>query len=222
MRSFLFALLLVLVAALAVNSAADEQQKARKQLDKVTAMASDATGRRVVSKTVSDYLSVKWSDLVSQRRTLNLNYGGIFVAHQLLQSGAKMEDIAAQLKSGKDIWKIADEQHADWKKISNEAKKLNGKLDDNLYKHFLNSKADNERDTLENYDPNFDGVKADLDVTKEDLAAAQDRYLFWRGRAVIKDAKLDTSTEKAARQGHDHIRDLGPQPPAQGTPSGPN
>jgi hypothetical protein len=63
---------------------ADDQQKTQKQLGRVNAMASDTTGRRVVSMTMSDMLNMKRSDLVKLRKTLNLNYGAAFIAHQLM------------------------------------------------------------------------------------------------------------------------------------------
>src|SRR5882672_3226743 len=132
----------LLALTIAIPAFGDDQQKAEKQLHKITAMATDATGRRVVSITVADALEAKRPDLVMERRTMNLNYGDLFVAHGLVQRGAKMEDIAAQLKAGKNIGQIATEQQADWKQIAADAKKLNAKMEDNLYKHFLSGKAD--------------------------------------------------------------------------------
>ena len=47
--SYLSATLLILICSIAAFG--DDQQKADKQLHKITAMATDATGRRVVSAT---------------------------------------------------------------------------------------------------------------------------------------------------------------------------
>jgi len=70
------------------------------------------------------------------------------------------------------------------------------------------------------YDPNFDKVKADSDVSKEELASAQDVYVLWRDRAAGRQGStLDTADERAARQGHDHVRNGGPQTD-QATPTG--
>jgi hypothetical protein len=44
---------------------------------------------------------------------MNLNYGDLYVAHVLVKGGAKMDDIAAQLKAGKKMSQIANDQHAD-------------------------------------------------------------------------------------------------------------
>jgi hypothetical protein len=186
--------------AIACPAFADDQEKAEKQLHKITAMATDATGRRVVSITVADALEAKRPDLVTERRAMNLNYGDLYVAHQLVKKGAKMDDIAAQLKSGKNIGQIANDQHADWKQIAADAKKLNAKMEDNLYKHFLNGKADAERDAADSYDPNIDGVAADNSVSKEELADAEHTYQTWKDRAdKARGSNLDTSAEKAAQ-----------------------
>lgn len=209
--------LLVLIAP----AFGDDQQKAEKQLRKVTAMATDGTGRRVVSITVADALGVKRSDLVMERRDMNVNYGDLFVAHTLAKSGAKMEDIAAQLKAKKSMGDIANAQHADWKQIAGDAKKLNAKVEDNLYKHFVSDKADLARDQADKYDPNFDGVSADNNVSKDEIAEAENTYQMWRDRAAKNPgATLDTSTEKAARGMRGDP--IGQTPKTDSKTSGPN
>jgi hypothetical protein len=190
----------LLALTVAIPAFGDDQQKADKQLHKITALATDATGRRVVSVTVADTLAAKRPDLVLERRTMNMNYGDLFIAHVLVKSGTKMDDIAAQLKAGKKMGQIASEQHADWKQIAADAKKLNAKVEDNLYNHFLNGKPLTERDAAEGYDPMIDGVAADNDVSKDEIAEAEHTYLLWRDRAdQKKGSNLDTSSEKAAK-----------------------
>jgi len=49
----------LLALAMAIPSFGDDQQKAEKQLHKITAMATDGTGRRVVSITLADALGAK-------------------------------------------------------------------------------------------------------------------------------------------------------------------
>lgn len=191
----------VLIAFIIVTPVfGDDQQKAEKQLHKITAMATDATGRRVVSITVADTLEANRVDLVLERRAMNLNYGDLFIAHGLTKNGVKLEDISAQLKAGKNIGQIANAQHLDWKKVAEDAKKLNAKMEDNLYKHFLNGGADTARDVAEGYDPTIDGVTADNDVPKDDIAAAERTYQLWRDRAdKARSSKLDAATEKSAQ-----------------------
>ncbi|MGA2456833.1 MAG: hypothetical protein ABSF85_04645 [Terriglobales bacterium] len=168
---------LVVLLVLAVLPAfADDQEKAQKEIKRVTAIASDPNTRSIVNTTMSEMLNVKRLDLVKERQDLNLNYGGIFLALQLTAGGARMEDLASQLKGGKSIFDIANDQHANWKQINSEAKKLNKKIDDNLAKWFQNAKKQTERDQADNYVVQQDRVAADSDSSKEELAEAQHRY----------------------------------------------
>jgi len=193
-------LIISLVLLVAIPALCDDAQKAQKQLHKVTAMATDATGRRVVSITVADWFAVKRPDLVTERRSSNINYGDVFIAQTLVKNGVKWDNIAADLKAGKTMEQIANDHHLDWKATAADAKKLNAKMEDNLYKHFLNGKPDADRDQAEGYDPNIDGVAADNNVSKEEIEEAQNTYLLWKDRASKnKDSKLDTGAEAAAR-----------------------
>src|SRR5580692_8139903 len=147
------AMLLVMVVAIPAFS--DDQDKANKELVKVAAMAMDPTGRDMVSRAVADATGVKRADLVQQRQTMNLNYAQVFVVQTLVKNGAKLDDISAQLKAGKTVDQVANEDHLNWKQMAGDAKKLNASIDDNLYKHFLNDKnlqADKQRNLDENYD----------------------------------------------------------------------
>src|SRR5882724_9105723 len=100
----------LLALAIAIPSFDDDQQKAEKQLHKITAMATDGTGRRVVSITLADALGAKRLDLLMERRVMNLNYGDLLIEHALIKNGGKMEDIAAQLKTKTSLGEIAKER----------------------------------------------------------------------------------------------------------------
>jgi hypothetical protein len=211
---------LILMPLLASFSLADEQQKAQRLLNKVTAMAIDPAGRRAVSLAVSESLSVSRAQLASQRSAMGINYGELFLAYQLIKSGAEMNDIVAQRKSGKTVWQIAEAQNANWKEIAGEVKKLNNRIDVNLLKHFANRKTGVERDRADSYDPFLDSVNADRNVTQQDIEDAQKRYLFLLDHAgVASGGTLDTATEKAARTVRtDPIRSGGPDSPTRPTP----
>jgi hypothetical protein len=211
MRPLTFSVVTVLAVAVSLPAMADDQQKAEKQSHKITAMATDANARRIVSMTISDVLGVKRSELLRERRQTGLNYGSLFVAHQLISGGgATMTGIAAELKTGKTIWQIGAEQDATWKKIMAEAKKLNNKIEDNLYKRFVKAEPFTERDEADRYNPDFDVVKADYAVTQEEIEQAQNTYVFWRNHASARrEQRLDTADEQAARL--DHARSGGPQ-----------
>jgi hypothetical protein len=180
MRDAFLVMAIVLMCGLAVL--ADDQQKAEKEIRKINAMAWDSTARAVVNKSVSEMLKIPRSQLVEERRELELNYGSLFLAHELSPNGAGLKDIAASLKGGKSIIQISNEGNANWKQIAANAKKLNSKIEDNLYKQFLRSQSDKLKDQAE-YDADRDGIKADNDVSKQDIAEAQQTYIRWRERA---------------------------------------
>ena len=214
---------LIIVLLLAFPAASDDQQKAQKLLNKIIAMATDASGKRAVSLAVSDTLAVGRAELAQRRHAMDLNYGELFVAYQLVKAGVKMDDVAAEIKSGKQIWQIANELHADWKQIANGAKKLNSRVDANLLRHFANRRAAAQRDLTEGYDPFLDSVRADTNVSQQEIADAQNRYVFLRDHAgVTSDASLDLPSEQAARTVRpDPIRNGGPQDPGSNTRPGP-
>jgi hypothetical protein len=210
-----YSLLCLALIALFVSrpARADDQQKAQKQLHKLTAMSTDATGLRVVNLTVAESVNAKRVDLVQERRDMGISYGDLYIAHTLTKNGAKMEDIAAQVKSAKKMEQIANDLHLDWKQMSADAKKLNTTMENNLYKFFVNMRAELDRDKADNYDPMFDVQKADSEVSKEELADAQNTYSIWKDRATqAKGGKLDQATENAARGARgDPINNAGPQ-----------
>lgn len=210
-----------LVALLAIVHAApafaDDQQKAEKQVRKITAMASDVTARAIVNKTMADMLNVKRDQLVRERRAMNLNYGDVFLAHHLTAKGIKMLDIALQLPIRKNIYRIANDQHADWKQIAAEAKRLNNKIEDNIYKHFLHVKVDSDRETTEKYDATLDWVKADADATAAEILGAQEIYALWRNRAGQVGGKgnnVSSSEELASHRIEERTHEMRVPPPA--------
>jgi len=209
--------LLALIALIfAQYAAADDQQKCKKELNKITAMATDATGRSIVNQSMSDMLSLKRMDLVQERRETGLNYGSLLLAHELAKNNLDMKEVAVRLKGGKDIFQIAGEAGVNWKEVNDRAKKLNGKIDDNLYKHFLHPKDDKALPKPDDYNIVYDGVKADGDVSQMEIDQAQNRYQLWLQRASPNsDKRLGTADEKAAA--YDHVRSGGPHGAAGNT-----
>ncbi len=208
----------VLLVLIALPAFGDDQSKANKELTKVAAIAWDASARAVVSHAVAEVTGVKRADLVQHRQALNINYASAFMVEELIKSGSKLDDITVQVKAGKTVMQVADSQHANWKQIAADAKSLNSRIDDSLYKHFLNDKADKQRDLDEKYDIALDTVPADHDVAKPDLEAAAERYNLWKGRALAAGGtrhELDTATQQAAYS--DHARAGGPGGTAGGT-----
>jgi len=195
----------ICIFALAHTALADDQQKLKKEITKITAMATDATGRAIVNQSMAEMFSVKRLDLVGERRDTGLNYGGLFVAHEFVKNGLAMTDIATRLKSGKDIFQIGGEANANWKEINEHAKRLNTKIDNNLYNHFLHAKKDQPASPDNDYSVAYDGVQADKDVSQSDVDQAQDRYQLWLSRASSgPDKRLGTADQKSAS--YDHAR----------------
>jgi hypothetical protein len=208
MHRIVRSLVVLLIVAAALPALADDQEKANKEIIRVRAMAVDATGRAVVSRALSDVSGVNRPELLQMRQSMNLDYGSLFIAEELIKSGVKPEDLAAQLKSGKTVAQLANDQHANWKQFAADAKKLNNKIDDELYKHFLNDKADQERDLKEKYEKSRDAVPADstAEVPKTEVEAAAERFNMWKDRALAAGGShhvMDTAEQQAAYSDHD-------------------
>lgn len=198
---FLAFMVLLLLATPAFS---DDQQKAQKEINKITAMATDFDGRRVVNLSMSQMFKVPRSALVEQRGQTGLNYGGLFIAQELEQGGVTIAAIAGKLNSGSKISDVANEQHLDWKRIAEDAKKFNAAVDQNLYLFFRGKAATAAQDAADKYDVHYDGVKTDADVGKQEIASAQDRYLHWKDRA----AQTRGTDKKGMSYGDERIADM--------------
>lgn len=177
-------LTVLLLAGFVLPAMAGDRDKVEKQIRMMTAMSRDQTARAVVSHTFSEVFKIPRSQLVHERQSLNLNYGSLFLEQELLSSGARLEEIASQLAAHKTVLEIADTSHADWSRIVSDAKKMNSRIKDGIYQHFLHSKPDQDRDNAEPYNASTDLVRADLDTTRDDLIEAQRDYVFWRNLAA--------------------------------------
>lgn len=193
-----FLLAIVLMSCLGVS--ADDRQKAEREIRKINAMAWDSTARVVVNQSLSETFKVPRSQLAEERQQLQLNYGSLFLAHEL---GPNIKDISTSLKAGKSIVQISNESNANWKQIAGDAKKLNSRIEDDLYKYFLRSGPDKA-----GYDAAHDGVKADNDVSKEDLAEAQQTFIRWRERA----AQVGKNSQHTDLEGEQAIHKDRPDP----------
>lgn len=215
------AIRLLLITALVLASIpalCDDQQKLQKETIKFTAMAADFDGRRVVNMSLSEMFNVPRADLVQQRAKTGLNYGGVFLAQELIKKGLSADEIAAGLKAGQSIAEIANQGRLDWKQALDDAKKLNAAIDTNLYNFFLGKKITAAQDAADKYDVHYDGVKADGELTPQQIASAQERYLMWKDRAATaqkKDHTLSYGDERVAYS--DHVANGGPQGGGRGS-----
>jgi hypothetical protein len=217
--------LVVAIGLLVVMPAlADDQGKAEKQLNRMTAMSADPTGRRVVGITMADLLNVKRSELVKLRRQMNLNYGHLFLAHKIMAGGMTLQELAAEIKSGKSMLEIASGRRGDWKQILSEAKKLNAKIDRHLYEHFIDARDDRQRDKEDGYNLLADAVKADDNVGEDDMDSAADAYnraheMASQRAGIRPDQSLDATDSLQFRR--DHARDSAPKPSDVGISTSP-
>jgi hypothetical protein len=191
MRRGCLAILLILSAAFA--AVADDQQKAEKQIRMITAMSRDDTARTIISRTFTDVFKIDRAQVVAERKSFGLNYGGLFLAHEI--SGSSLDRIADQLRLHKALPEIAANAGADWKHIAADAKKMNNRITEAIYKHFLPDSPDKKRDLMDAYNPGADLIRADADSTLEEILRAQKEYIFWRNLAAPKpDQAADRST----------------------------
>jgi hypothetical protein len=190
--------LCTIALALAVTALADDQEKATTEIKRITSISVDANMRSIVNRTMADMLKVSRLDLVKQRQEMNLNYGALFLVRELTATGAKMEDIAAQLKAGKKIFDIANDDHANWKEINSEARKLNKKIDENVESYFRDSRKLAAIDRSDQYNPQADKVSADTEMSKNEYADAQKRYQHLHDLAL---AQLPTGDANVRNSG---------------------
>jgi hypothetical protein len=93
------------------------------------------------------------------------------------------------------MFDIAKGSGANWNQIAADANKMNKRIRENIYKHFLHSEADRKRDALDHYNPNIDLIGADGDSTPLEIQRAQTDYIFWRNLAAPRsDDPADRST----------------------------
>lgn len=214
---------LLVLARSVTTGFADDKQKAEKLIRKITVMATDRTGRSMVSVSMADSFKMSRPSLVEQRRLFGLDYGSFLLAHELQGKGLTQSDLAAQLKSGKSVWQIGEQQHADGGRIAADAKRLNAQTDDCIYRHLLNKKdneADQQRDLDDKYDLVRDTVRTDFDVTPKEMVDAQARYVFWRDQAGLLPGGGRMSTRDELTAGFDRAKAThttgGMSPPAMG------
>ena len=188
-------LTILLLGAAVLPALADDQEKAEKQIRMMTAISRDDTARSIVSRNFADVFKIQRPLLVAERRSLGLNYGSLFLAHELVLSGSSMQQISGHLGSNKTLLEIANSSSANWKRIESDAKKMNDRINKAIYKHFLHSEGDKRRDLEDHYVASADLIHADADSTPAEIQKAQLNYVFWRNLAAPpSDEPADRST----------------------------
>lgn len=218
MRALYLAILLL--APLAIPAFASDQAKAEKQINLMTALSRDEIVRSIVSRTFADVFKVPRSQLLAERRSLGLNYGALFLAHELVLSGSSMQQISAQRHANKTLVEVANSSAADWKRIETNARKMNDRINKGIYKHFLHSEPDKQRDLADHYVVAVDLIRADAESTPDEIQKAQVDYMFWRNLAAPKNVgQVDTTN--VAVQNYNKGRDAAEITHGSTTPSTP-
>jgi hypothetical protein len=206
MRTLCLAILLL--APSVIPATASDQEKAEKQVRMITAMSRDDTARSIVSRAFADVFKVPRSQLVAERRSLGLNYGALFLVHELVLCGSSMQQISAQWHANKTLIEVANSSGADWKRIKTDAKKMNDRINDGIYRHFLHSEPDKQRDLADHYLVAVDFIRADTDSTPDELQRALADYMFWRKLAAPRNVGQVDTTNPAVQdysKGRDSI-----------------
>ena len=194
--------LVALCLAVLVFAADDAQVKAEKEARKVSAMAADPTARPLLSHFLAESLKSTRLQLVQQRKAANITYGDLFVAYQLSGGGKRFDELLPAFKSGKGVWQIGNDRHADWRAVAAEGKKLNEKLETSFYQYFLNpppKPADDEHQ----YKAANDSLPVDKEgLSEKDLTAAQDTFArcFQRARGMPMKGDMPDQKERTSSQ----------------------
>jgi len=199
-------LAILLLGATVLPILADDQEKAEKQIKMMTAMSQDDIARSIISRTFADVFKVQRAQLLAERRSMELNYGSLFLAHELVLSGASMQQISGQLRGKKGLLEIANSYNASWKRIVSDAKKMNDRINDGIYKYFLHNEADKRRDLADQYAASADLIRADTESSPDEIMKAQVEYIFWRNLAAPKSVG-QVSTNNAAVDNYSKARD---------------
>lgn len=201
---------IILVLAAAVPAFSDDQKGAEKQIAKIKAMAWDQTAREAVNKSVADTFKADRNQLIQARRLMNVDYGSMFLLQEISSAGASMDELAAEIKSGKTAVQIANERKVDWKKIQADAKKMNSVIEKNLFDQLSRPNTTKAADNAAHYDPTTDGLGVDNDVPKDQITEAGDTYNRIKNMAADKRKSNRIDDAGALTAGRDQIREGAP------------
>ena len=153
---------LTCLSSLAVTNPEKDGRKLDDQLKKISLVASNSEGRRVVNRVMAKELGVSRQQLVEERKSTQFVYGQIFAVHEIArQTSSSFAEIAKEMKGGKSPLAISMEKNVDLKKILKDAKKFNSRLDKELAAVAGGDKSELAEDQADGYDPGGDGLAAD-------------------------------------------------------------
>ena len=155
-------IVLACVASLAAANPEKDGKKLDDQLKKISLVASDGDGRRVVNRVMARELGVPRKELVEERKSTQFVYGQIFAVHEIArQTNSSFAEIAKEMTGGKSPLAISLEKNVDLKKILKDAKKFNSRLERELTAVAAGDESEMADDLADGYDPGGDAQLAD-------------------------------------------------------------
>lgn len=166
---------LTCLASLAATNPEKDGKKLDEQLKKISLVASDSAGRRVVNRVMAKELGVSRKQLVEERKGTQFVYGQIFAVHEIAcQTNSSFADIAKEMKDGKSPLAISLEKDVNLKKILKDIKKFNSKLENELTSVAAGEELEVAEDQADGYDPGGDAQPADAaSFTPAEVSQAQ-------------------------------------------------
>lgn len=169
---------LIVLSCLGSLAAANPEKEGKKlddQLKKISLVASDNGGRRVVNRVMAKELGVDRKQLVEERKSTQLTYGQLFVVHKIAsQANSPFAEIAKAMTGGKSPLAVSVEKNVDLKNIFKDAKRFNSRLDRELTAVAVGDVPERSEDLAAGYDPGVDALPADTSgFTPAEISQAQ-------------------------------------------------
>lgn len=168
---------LLFVPGLWATKVEKEAKKLDKELKKISLIAADLDGRRVVNRVMAKQLGVSRKQLVNERRQTGFVYGQLFGVHEVARdAGMAFSLIAEQMKQGHSLLDISEQRRLDLKGVLADAKKLNKGIDKELDRVASGEENEQADDAADAYDPAGDSLTADTaEFTPAQVAQAKEQ-----------------------------------------------
>jgi len=163
-------------------AAASEQAKTAAKLEselgKISLIATDLDGRRVVNRVMARQLGLSRQQLVEDRRQTGFVYGELFAAHRIARLAAlSFDEVAVQMRMGQSLLEICVEYEVSVSKLLKDARKLNKAIEAELDRVARGEEPEGTSvEASEPYDPAFDTLAVDTaGFSAADLRLASER-----------------------------------------------
>ena len=153
---------LLLVPTLWASKVEKVAKRLDKELKRVSLVAADLDGRRVVNRVMAKQLGISRKQLVEERRQTGFLYGQLFGAHEVAQAARlTFPHVAEQMKQGHSLLEISEHHEVGLKEILADAKTLNKDIAKELGRVASGEEDEQAEDARDSYDPSEDSLAAD-------------------------------------------------------------